>query len=50
MNYLGQKELQEKLHLSEKQAKALFFLPDFPSIKLGSKRLISEDKLTCCAS
>ncbi|MDO5423930.1 MAG: hypothetical protein Q4F41_09410 [Eubacteriales bacterium] len=45
MNYLSREQLQEKLHLTEKQAKAFFFLPDLPVIKIGRKKLIAEETL-----
>ena len=45
MNYLTIEQIKEKFSLSAKQAKALFYLEDFPYLRIGNQKLIREDLL-----
>lgn len=50
MNYLTVAQVQEKFNLSGKQVRALFYLEDFPYLRIGNQKLIREDLLDEWAS
>lgn len=50
MNYLTIAQVQEKLGLSARQAKALFHVEDFPCLRIGHTKLVREDLLDEWAS
>lgn len=45
MEVLTVKDVGEKLHIGKTKAYKLFQLADFPSVKVGSKWIVTEDNL-----